>query len=75
MDYPRPQDVAPGVAWFAARTPTLPPATHTNSYAIGTRQLLLVEPATPYEDEIAASDEVLIRRPYTCSPVLALSRQ
>lgn len=36
---------------FAARTPTLPPATHTNSYALGSREVLLVEPATPYEDE------------------------
>lgn len=35
----------------AFRTPTLAPATHTNSYALGSRQLLLVEPATPYEDE------------------------
>ena len=38
-------------ASFAARTPTLPPATHTNSYALGARDVLLVEPATPYEDE------------------------
>jgi glyoxylase-like metal-dependent hydrolase (beta-lactamase superfamily II) len=29
----------------------LPPATHTQSYALGTRQLLLIEPATPYADE------------------------
>ncbi len=36
---------------FPARTPTLPPATHTNSYALGGREVLLVEPATPYEDE------------------------
>jgi endoribonuclease LACTB2 len=36
---------------FPARTPTLPPATHTNSYALGGRDVLLVEPATPYEDE------------------------
>ncbi len=36
---------------FPARTPTLPPATHTNSYAIGAREVVLVEPATPYEDE------------------------
>jgi glyoxylase-like metal-dependent hydrolase (beta-lactamase superfamily II) len=35
----------------AARTPTLPPATHTNSYALGGRDVLLVEPATPYEGE------------------------
>ena len=51
MDYPRPQLLAPGVQWFAARTPTLPPATHTNSYAIGERDMILVEPATPHEDE------------------------
>jgi len=36
---------------FAARTPTLPPATHTNSYAIGSREVVLVEPATPYAEE------------------------
>jgi glyoxylase-like metal-dependent hydrolase (beta-lactamase superfamily II) len=39
------------LALFPARTPTLPPATHTNSYALGGRDVLLVEPATPYEDE------------------------
>ncbi len=39
------------VQMFSARTPTLPPATHTNSYAIGSRDVILVEPATPYEDE------------------------
>jgi glyoxylase-like metal-dependent hydrolase (beta-lactamase superfamily II) len=39
------------VTLFSARTPTLPPATHTNSYALGGREVLLVEPATPYEDE------------------------
>lgn len=50
----RPRDVAPGVALFPVRTPTLPPATHTNTFAIGGREVLLVEPATPYEDERAA---------------------
>ncbi len=49
----RSETVAPGVERFAALTPTLPPATHTNSYAIGDRDVLLVEPATPYEDERA----------------------
>jgi endoribonuclease LACTB2 len=47
----RPQNLSPGIALFPARTPTLPPATHTNSYALGTRQVLIVEPATPYADE------------------------
>lgn len=47
----RPRAVQTGVEAYAVRTPTLPPATHTNSYALGTREVLLVEPATPYEDE------------------------
>lgn len=49
----RPRTVAPDVEMFPARTPTLPPATHTNSYALGSREVLLVEPATPYDDERA----------------------
>jgi ribonuclease/clavin/mitogillin len=47
----RPRELSRNVALFPARTPTLPPATHTNSYALGSREVLLVEPATPYEDE------------------------
>ena len=47
----RPRQVTRAVELFPARTPTLPPATHTNSYALGGREVLLVEPATPYEDE------------------------
>lgn len=50
----RPRRILPGIELFAARTPTLPPATHTNSYAVGGRDVLLVEPATPYDDELAA---------------------
>ena len=47
----RPVEIAPGLAALATRTPTLPPATHTNSYALGDREILLVEPATPHESE------------------------
>lgn len=47
----RPRHVARGVELFPARTPTLPPATHTNSYALGDREVLLVEPGTPHDDE------------------------
>lgn len=50
----RPTTVATGVALFPARTPTLPPATHTNSYALGERSVVLVEPATPYDEERVA---------------------
>jgi glyoxylase-like metal-dependent hydrolase (beta-lactamase superfamily II) len=47
----RPLEISSGIDAFAARTPTPPPATHTNSYALGARDVLLVEPATPYADE------------------------
>ncbi|MGO8998774.1 MAG: MBL fold metallo-hydrolase [Polyangiaceae bacterium] len=47
----RPRDLSRSIAMVAARTPTLPPATHTNSYALGARDVLLVEPATPYAGE------------------------
>jgi endoribonuclease LACTB2 len=50
----RPRDIAPGVALFPVRTPTLPPATHTNTYALLGDEVYFVEPATPYEDERAA---------------------
>jgi glyoxylase-like metal-dependent hydrolase (beta-lactamase superfamily II) len=53
MIRPRQVETLPGssLGIFPTRTPTLPPATHTNSYALGGREVLLVEPATPYEDE------------------------
>lgn len=47
----RPRELSRALTLFPARTPTLPPATHTNSYALGARDVLLVEPATPYEHE------------------------
>ncbi len=47
----RPREISGTLELFPARTPTLLPATHTNSYALGGRDLVLVEPATPYEDE------------------------
>lgn len=47
----RPRELSSSLQLFPARTPTLLPATHTNSYALGGRDVLLVEPATPYDDE------------------------
>lgn len=47
----RPRELSSTLEMFDARTPTLAPATHTNSYALGGRDVILVEPATPYEDE------------------------
>ncbi|MCC7534968.1 MAG: MBL fold metallo-hydrolase [Deltaproteobacteria bacterium] len=45
-------EVVPGVFAMPFRTPTLPPATHTNAYVLGSGSgAVLVEPATPFEDE------------------------
>ncbi len=46
-----PRELSRSASMLATRTPTLPPATHTNSYALGARDVVLVEPATPYDDE------------------------
>lgn len=45
-------EVVPWVQMLPLRTPTLPPATHTNSFLVGSGQAVLVEPATPYPDEL-----------------------
>jgi glyoxylase-like metal-dependent hydrolase (beta-lactamase superfamily II) len=44
--------LAPGVRMLPVRTPTLPPATHTNLFVVGTGEAVLIEPATPYDDEL-----------------------
>ncbi|MGI9068650.1 MAG: MBL fold metallo-hydrolase [Pyrinomonadaceae bacterium] len=42
----------PNYICFPVHTPTKPPATHTNCYLIYTsRELLIVDPGSPYEDE------------------------
>jgi ribonuclease/clavin/mitogillin len=41
-----------GVRLYPLRTPTLPPATHTNAYVIGNSDLLVVDPGSPDDAEI-----------------------
>lgn len=41
----------PGFICFPVRTPTKPPATHTNCYIVGSREIVILDPASPYEDE------------------------
>jgi endoribonuclease LACTB2 len=41
----------PGIFLFPVRTPTLPPATHTNCYIIGGDEVIVIDPASPYEEE------------------------
>jgi len=42
---PRPRELGSDIELFPTKTPTLPPATHTNSYALGGRDVIVVEPA------------------------------
>jgi glyoxylase-like metal-dependent hydrolase (beta-lactamase superfamily II)/8-oxo-dGTP pyrophosphatase MutT (NUDIX family) len=44
-------DLCEGVCIVSARSPTLPPATHTNAVLLGSGDALLVDPATPWPDE------------------------
>ena len=53
----------PGFICFPVRTPTKPPATHTNCYIIGAREIVIIDPASPYTEEqealAACVDELL----------------
>ena len=55
----RPQPVAPGVAVVPVRSPTLPPATHTNTYVVGDDRVIVVDPASPFADEQARLEAAL----------------
>lgn len=41
----------PGFVCVPLRTPTKPPATTTNCYVVGTRDFVIFDPGSPYEDE------------------------
>lgn len=53
--------VATGIRVLALRTPTLPPATHTNIYLVGPARgpVAVVDPGSPYEDQQAILDACL----------------
>lgn len=41
------------------RTPTIPPATHTNCYLVGGDELVVIDPGSPYPEQQAVLDEVV----------------
>jgi endoribonuclease LACTB2 len=43
--------MTPGVQIVATRTPTLPPATHTNTWIVGAGSLTVIDPASPWPEE------------------------
>lgn len=54
-------ELVPGIAVSHLRTPTLPPATHTNCYVVGSDELVVIDPASPWPDEQSALDAALDR--------------
>jgi glyoxylase-like metal-dependent hydrolase (beta-lactamase superfamily II) len=57
--------VAPGIRVVALRTPTLPPAAHTNVYLVGPDPgpVAVVDPGSPYPDQQALLDGMLSELP------------
>ncbi len=57
--------VAPGIRVLALRTPTLPPATHTNVYLVGpdAGPVAVVDPGSPYPDQQEILDTFLAEIP------------
>ena len=47
-------EFTPGFVCCPLRTPTKPPATHTNCYLVGHGDFVVIDPGSPYEDEQAA---------------------
>jgi glyoxylase-like metal-dependent hydrolase (beta-lactamase superfamily II)/8-oxo-dGTP pyrophosphatase MutT (NUDIX family) len=47
----------PGIFLFPVKTPTLAPATHTNCYVVGGKEVIIIDPASPYEEEQRELDE------------------
>ncbi|MCG3172409.1 MAG: Hydroxyacylglutathione hydrolase [Myxococcota bacterium] len=56
---PTKMEVTPGIHVVPLRTPTLPPATHTNLYIAGHGELVLIEPASGEAAELAVLDTCL----------------
>jgi ribonuclease/clavin/mitogillin len=53
-EQPRRIEFTPGFVCFPLRTPTKPPATHTNCYIVGHREFVVIDPGSPYEEEQSA---------------------
>src|SRR5262245_10633266 len=50
-----------GIFLCPLRTPTIPPATHTNCYLVGCDEMVVIDPGSPYPDQQAVLDHVVAR--------------
>jgi glyoxylase-like metal-dependent hydrolase (beta-lactamase superfamily II) len=56
------EEIAPGIRVVPVRTPTLPPATHTNVWVVGDGEIAVFDPASPWEDEQERLASALLAR-------------
>lgn len=49
----------PGLLLCPLRTPTIPPATHTNCFIAGNRELVVIDPGSPWPEEQKILDDLL----------------
>jgi glyoxylase-like metal-dependent hydrolase (beta-lactamase superfamily II) len=52
-------ELQPALRVIPLRTPTLPPATHTNCVVVGGDEVVVIDPASPYDDELSRLDGLL----------------
>lgn len=57
LNQPLAWSVAPHLEMLPVQTPTLPPATHTNVFLVGSETAVLIEPASPYKEELDRIEE------------------
>lgn len=50
-----------GIYLCPLRTPTIPPATHTNCFIIGGDELVIIDPGSPYPDQQERLDRIIDR--------------
>ena len=62
----------PSTFRFEVRTPTLPPATHTNTYIVGDGSIVVIDPASPYPEERAALRDAILARVQSGEHVAAI---
>jgi glyoxylase-like metal-dependent hydrolase (beta-lactamase superfamily II)/8-oxo-dGTP pyrophosphatase MutT (NUDIX family) len=60
-DAVRAWDLVPGLGMTVLRSPTIPPATHTNCFLVGNDELVVVDPGSPYPEEQRALDAAIAR--------------
>jgi len=52
----------PGIEMVPLKTPTIPPASHTNTYLVGDEQFVIIDPASPLQEEQKVLKDRIQRR-------------